>query len=120
MSFAKLAIVSLVIAVLAIALWRDEPLRLILSGGGDGTASTGKVLGVAIGDPRTSAKLALIERGLVQAGSQRGGVCVKERFTSAQLVDVYRDESWRKGVVCVASVNETVVRVEWYFNPLSP
>jgi hypothetical protein len=85
-----------------------------------GSTTTGAILGASVGMSRATAREQLQRKGLVLRKSFAGGGCLEWKFADAQTVDVFRDDSWRKGAVCVASSGGTVERIVWYFDPSQP
>lgn len=85
-----------------------------------GSTTTGAILGASVGMSRAEAHEQLERKGLVLRKSFTGHGCLEWKFEDAQTVDVFRDDSWRKGAVCVASRGDTVERLVWYFDPSQP
>jgi len=46
--------------------------------------------------------------------------CALHRVDSADSVLVFRDYSWRRGVVCLFVQDQTLIDVSWTFQPLAP
>lgn len=84
-----------------------------------GQIASGSVFGVGVGDPR-GASVALLRARFGNHDVKRGGRCLGREHGPEFKLDIFYDESWRRGSICTISSNERVVAVEWYFNPFAP
>jgi len=114
-----IALIIVSIGAFAAFVTLDERNQVVLFNH-SGSTTTGAFLGVSVGMPRATAHEQLKKKGLVLQKSLAGGGCLEWTFLDAQTVDVFQDDSWRKGAVCVASRGETVERLVWYFDPSQP
>jgi len=79
----------------------------------------GDGFGVSIGSARSDA-LDGLRRALRHAETKSGGTCLFREFSDEYVLDVFRDDTWRRGTVCIASRDDVVVAVVWMFNPFMP
>jgi hypothetical protein len=83
-----------------------------------GQKSSGSFAGIAIGDPQSSARETLLQRGMTIVHYQDDGSCPIEGQFDDILVFV--DLSWRKGNVCIGISQGAVKSIAWRYNFLQP
>lgn len=82
--------------------------------------SSGSFAGASIGDPRAQARRFFLSRGLSLSRVSRGGDCYGNRYPEEILLEVYIDDTWRNGSVCVASENGRIKELSWFYSFWSP
>ena len=112
-----LVLVSL-LALSAAAFFAQERNRILLRG--SGVRADEVVLGVSIGASRGQAIAELTSRGYQHYETTSGGKCLYRSYDADVQLDVFRDRSWRRGTICVASQGRRIKEIQWWFNPLSP
>jgi hypothetical protein len=119
MKRALLVIALAATVILTLLFLLDERNRLAIALP-EGVLHHGSRLGVYVGQEREAAGDYLASQGLVLESSQEGGSCVRHSYPSGQQIDVYSDQSWRNGTVCLISQDARIFAVEWFFAPLKP
>lgn len=86
-----------------------------------GYIKSGRRFSVTIGDSRDEAKSRIInEHGLKLKETYDGTKCLMREFSSARTIDVFVDESWRRGTICLISDKQFITEVAWYYDFSSP
>lgn len=88
----------------------------------------GSKFGVGIGDDRELAVSQLISLGLKKGDnsytrqySENGlRTCHGKEFSNEHTIDFYLDRSWRRGNICLASLDGKVVHVSWNYGMFQP
>lgn len=108
------------LAVVMITAWLlvDERSRLTLFRP-NGFIQSGRALGVAVGDTRSSARLKLRNQGLALQETRNGGMCFFRKVEPDRQLDIFFVKSWHGGMICVVSRHERVDELIWAFQPVS-
>lgn len=89
--------------------------------GGTGDVAAGGALGLSVGMPATEAEARLTAHGLkVVPDETPEAPCLGRTYKPDETVRIFADDSWRRGTICLASQNDRLSRIVWYFAPLSP
>jgi len=108
-------VLLLVMAGLAAYLLSSE-LNRMAALGSEGFIQSGSKFGVHIGDNRTKAIEKLDRHGIKTESLPTEGRCLGRDYPTDQQINLLRDRSWRRGVICLASRDEKIVSVAWYFS----
>lgn len=101
-----------------IAIFSSE-LNRVLAFNPIGNGSDSGFIIIEANDPVDSAVEELEQRGLERV-ERRLEVCAGHSNSTADYVVVFRDRSWRNGVVCLFVEGELVVDMSWWFDPFAP
>ncbi len=85
----------------------------------NGFIQSGSVLGVAVGDTRSSAQLELRNQGMTLQKTPTDGTCFFRAVKPGRQLDVFFVRSWHGGMICTVSRNERVEELIWAFQPVS-
>jgi len=85
----------------------------------NGFIQSGSVLGLEIGDTRSSAQSKLRSKGMTLQATSNGGTCFFRPVKPDRQLDVFFVQSWHGGVMCIVSRNEHVEELIWAFQPVS-
>lgn len=85
----------------------------------NGFIQSGRVLGVAVGDTRSSARLKLQGQGMAFQETQSGGTCFFRKVEADRQLDIFFVKSWHGGMVCIVLRHERVDELIWAFQPVS-
>lgn len=83
--------------------------------GSIGFRDSGSKFGVEIGVDLTSARSHLTANGLRLYEEDFFGQCLGFSYPKDQDLEVWVDETWRYGSICLASVGEKVVSIRWHY-----
>lgn len=86
----------------------------------EGHKSSGKILGAGVGMSAPQFRSAIESRGFTFVKRDRGESGCPRYRVRAESVDVFLDQTWRKGVICAGSTGGKVITIAWYFDPLTP
>jgi hypothetical protein len=84
--------------------------------GSEGSIDSGSKFGLEIGMLRSDADAILNTRGLELVESFYGGSCLNRSYPDDQRIEVWSDDSWRRGTICLASKNDTVDSIGWFYS----
>jgi len=105
--------------ILALLFVADERNRLVFLQP-QGMQTSGTKFGVIIGEGQTSAREKLERQEFKYVLTERSGNCGNMSTKVGELLDLYRDYSWRRGGLCLLVSGEGVVRaIGWDFQPFS-
>lgn len=81
-----------------------------------GYRAEGQKFGIKIGDQR-SAAIAQLERtsNIRLHHTSKGGTCLMRTYDSSVIIDVFIDNSWRHGSICLASLDNKIHEISWLF-----
>jgi len=113
-----IALPMLCIAVAAILIL--SPLTRVAITRSKGKIDEGRFLDVEIGSMSAAAHKALTDRGFRHIERTQGGNCMGIFYEANFEVNLYFDDSWRRGTICVASIDGRVRSVRWYYDFLDP
>ena len=92
-----------------------------------GQILTGEKFGISIGDstPLVTEKLkgnGLIyrETSSIEHNRKTPDTCHGFKYENIDMIRLYYDPSWRRGVVCVIVKDDAMVAMSWFFQPGSP
>lgn len=85
----------------------------------NGFIQSGSVLGVEVGDTRSSAQSKLRSHGMIFSETKNGGTCFFRPVKPDRQLDLFFVQSWHGGIVCIVSRNERVEELIWAFQPIS-
>lgn len=85
----------------------------------NGYIQSGSVLGVAVGDTRSSAQLELRSQGMTLQEMPNDETCFFRAVKPDRQLDVFFVQSWHGGTICIVSRNERVEELIWAFQPMS-
>lgn len=103
-------------AILAPAILLADELSRTALFDSTGHVVDGKKFGISIGGNRGDAVTHLRHmRSLRWHETTKGGICLMRRYTSDITVDVFIDESWRHGSICLASRRDRIEEIAWFF-----
>jgi hypothetical protein len=81
-----------------------------------GYVTSGTRFSVQIGQRRDFALSQLgSSRTLVHEETYRGHGCLMREFSDTRTFDIFIDESWRRGSICVISDGQHVLEVAWLY-----
>lgn len=108
--------VLVVLLTVGIALFFFDPINRRIYNDSSGSISEGSFLGASIGHSSEIAVRRLTSMGLELDYIKKGGRCFYEDYSSDNDIFVLRDDSWRKGTVClVVDRAGSVKTIEWWF-----
>jgi hypothetical protein len=123
----KLTLPKIVLMVLAISavvglcFFFSNNLNRISTFSDIGYEKDGYYFSVPAGQDRRSALRTLSNNPeLALTDSRTGTNCLTRRYDREMDFDIFADDSWRRGTVCVVSSGGVVSEVVWYFNFLAP
>lgn len=119
-------LVALVLAVLLAMFFMSEWNRAAF--GSQGYINKGSRFGVEIGSPYLEAKEHFMSRGLIvynpmegqELTESNGKRCHGQEYSSDVTLDGFADDGWRRGIICMASKDGTVVRLSWHYGMFAP
>lgn len=112
-----LLLIVLLIAVLTFGL--IDPRNSVFANP-QGYVADGSKFGVRVGDSiDTGAAKLLSLRGMKHVRSTRGGICIFRRYGPETRVELFADDSWRNGVVCLAGADGRVREIVWQYSIVS-
>lgn len=115
----KLAIIVLALLALPIGLLAADSRRSIFLGL-SGVARHGERFGVTVGEPMSAAADKLLKLPGVELYQRRnGGLCLFRDLPRGHQIDIYADDSWRKGTICVIGRKGRVVEIIWEYQFVS-
>lgn len=95
--------------------------------GSEGYIEKGTKFGLTIGDRKQEITEHLVTRGLVDestSGANETGYnsqsCLLHIYPSKYEVQVWGDDSWRRGTICIAFLDGKLARMSWHYNMLQP
>lgn len=88
--------------------------------GSEGHITTGEFLGVKIGDSATSANEKMNRHGFDFVDDYDGGECMGIEHLADIKIELYYDNSWRRGTVCIGSKEDKVVSIDWMYGLAFP
>lgn len=107
-------------AMLGLAVFLLNPLnRLVLTARTGQTPQTSFPIDV-VGRDFQSARLALEESGISYHREIVNGRCANVDIDENHRAFMFRDASWRRGVVCLMEQDGVVDSVAWWFSPGAP
>jgi len=114
-----LALMGLVIAIFFSNEWNRAAF------GSNDYIEKGTKFGITIGSPEKEAHWHLFSKGLLPFNLSGGGIydeqtCHGHTYPKYTKVQAYADDSWRSGIICVASENGVVNRVSWHYAMFQP
>jgi len=113
-------ILTLLIAGLLMFVLIDDFRRTAVVGA-QGHIETGARFGVEVGMPREDVTEPLSRRGLRPVENlEPEHSCHGRDYTPQHQVDVWHDDTWRRGVICVVSLGGQVTDISWVYNWMAP
>lgn len=95
--------------------------------GSEGHIEKGTKFGLSIGDSKKEITEYLVDRGMIEKsgrGANETGYnpqsCHLHIYVEKYEVELWADESWRRGTICVAYLDGKLTRVSWIYSMLSP
>ena len=85
-----------------------------------GTIEEGSKFGVEIGMELDDAGHVLRERGLRPAALTAPASCHERTYSAERELELWYDDTWRRGTICLASVHGQVVSVSWRYDWMTP
>lgn len=85
-----------------------------------GVSTSGERFGVAIGMDSMQARDVLRRRGLTPVELTLAQSCHGRTYTSDEQVELWYDDTWRRGTICVVSRSSRVTVVSWSYNWMAP
>lgn len=112
----KLWMILLIVVVsfIALFLFGSELNRASILGS-DGHIESGSKFGLHIGMDSRKVESLLTRERLTLYESSMGGQCLDRAYPVEQKLEVWTDDGWRKGTLCVSYVNQKVVSLGWYY-----
>ncbi len=111
-------IVVVLLAMSAIELANESTRALVFRP--NGVEERGSAFGVQVNDTRGDAADALARRHFTRVQTKAGGRCLLRNFSSDYVLDLFDDNTWRKGTICIATREGRVEAILWMFNPFMP
>jgi len=117
---------SFVLTVILVMFFTNEWNRAAF--GSQGYIENGSKFGIEIGSPYLEAKQNLLVKGLVvlnisyhrklsKTGAQN---CHGHEYPDNVKLEAFHDDSWRRGVICIASKDNKVIRLSWHYAMFQP
>jgi len=126
MSAKRAMILITILALVTIAIFLSNEWNRAAFGS-EGYIVEGKKFGLTIGASKKEMTEYLVNRGLVdgtELGANETGYnpqsCHFHIYPDKYEVEIWDDESWRGGVICVAYLDGKLARVSWMYNMLAP
>lgn len=114
-------IALLVTAIAGLSLFFTEELNRKWVFNPIGYIEYGSTLSVTVGQPRREAVNILKSSSALSLYESRPGYnCLTRRYNQQMNLDIFQDNSWRRGTICLVSTGEIVSEVIWYYNFLAP
>jgi len=96
--------------------------------GSSGIIDNGSKFGIEIGSSYSEAKQHLLSQGLVPYDIEYNpkvratGIkqCHGRKYPDNVFLQAFDDDSWRRGIICVASKNDKVIKISWHYGMLQP
>lgn len=122
--------ILVMLALLVLCAWliaylaSDEFDQAAMTGGSRGHINSGAKFGIYVGMPMSHARQILSKRGLTfyerasPSNPTPPHACLGRRYPANRHIEVWADDSWRRGTICLSSTEEKVVSVAWHFNPV--
>jgi hypothetical protein len=88
--------------------------------GSEGYIDRGSKFGIAIGSSANEAGQNLSRQGLELSPEDGRSNCLDRRYDASHSVQVWEDNSWRRGTICLESYDDKVVSIGWYFSWAAP
>ena len=85
-----------------------------------GHAEEGSKFGVEIGMELDDAGHGLRERGLRPVALTAPASCHGRIYAAEHELELWYDDTWRRGTICLASVNGRVESISWLYNWIAP
>ena len=83
--------------------------------GAAGRIGSGEKFGTTIGDPPSEAERNFKELGFEKVALTRPQSCHGFRYSKEQTVQLWFDNSWRRGTLCVVSSAQKVTHLSWSY-----
>lgn len=117
-----IVLIALVAVVSFAILFLSNPLNHVVLFNAEGSLDEKKFLDVEQGDSISDVRRLLVQRGLSEQDFVALEIerCANRQVPDADYVYLFRDRSWRRGVVCVFTLDNEVINIAWSFNPLAP
>lgn len=85
-----------------------------------GYITTGRFIDVIVGEQSDSARKKMLSHGLRMINRKSGRNCMGVIYDENLSVELFFDDSWRWGTVCVASFRGRVQSINWHYDFMSP
>lgn len=85
-----------------------------------GHIKEGKFIDIYIGESSRSAHEKLMKRGLKLIDRSPGKFCMGVAYPTQASVELFADHSFRRGTICIASVNGRVREINWFYHFMLP
>ena len=117
----KPAAIFIAIAFALLALFLADEFSRAAIAGSSGHIERGRRFGITVGESRETAASALRRRHIesVEPTSDFHG-CFLQPAPPESEVSLYHDNSWRKGVICLITVDDKVTMIRWHYDWLAP
>lgn len=86
----------------------------------EGYIESGSKFGIGIGSGAYEASERLSRQGLELSPEDGRSNCLDRNYEASHAVQVWEDNSWRRGTICLESFDEKVVSIGWYFSWAAP
>lgn len=106
-------IVGTIIVVLTVQFFLDPRNRALFS---SGPVRSGQLYGIEIGSSSLEAFRKLDRYGLVRGRVPNTGRCMALVAEDNEKLDLFSDNSWRRGTVCLATEGGKVTGIDTYFS----
>lgn len=116
----RVLIILFILLTCVIVLFVANPLNRVALAEGIGFIDSGSKFGIRIGDSRNSAIKRLEDIGLRQLGNIVENSCLGYSYTPSKKLDIFLDNSWRRGTICLSSDKNTIESIRWHYNWLQP
>ncbi len=96
--------------------------------GSRGFEDNGSKFGIEIGSQYSEAEQHLLSKGLVPYDLEynpkvsKAGIkkCHGHEYPDDVYLQAFDDDSWRRGIICVASKDNKVIRLSWHYGMFQP
>lgn len=118
----KIVVIALLVTAIAgLSLFFTEELNRKWVFNPIGHIESGSTLSVTVGQSRREAINILKSNNALSLYESRPGYhCLTRRYSQQMDLDIFQDNSWRRGTICLVSTGEIVSEVIWYYNFLAP
>jgi hypothetical protein len=97
-----------------------SPLTRLALFNSEGHITHGSFLDIEVGDSSESAADAMKRHEFKLVRVSAGGECMGVIHSISNHVELYFDDSWRRGTICLVSKKGRIVAIDWFYNFMAP
>jgi hypothetical protein len=116
----NIILIALTIMVIAMGFLMFDDFNRAGVLGSKGYLEEGSKFGVEVGLELGEARTVLREKGLRPVDLTAPSSCHGRTYSADRQLELWYDDTWRRGTICLSSVDRRVVSISWSFNWMTP